>query len=144
LTGGGGADVFHGGAGNDTIVAGPAGFRLVDGGAGTDTLRLAGAGVTLDLTALANIKTAGIEIINITGTGNNTLTLGLGDVLDLSDTSNTLRVDGNPGDAVNSAGQGWVADPGNPETIGLNDYNRYTFGAGVLLIDTDITQSNVS
>jgi len=70
-----------------------------DGGGGTDTLRLDGF-IELNLTTIAKNKITAIEAIDITGAANNTLTWGLQDILDLSDTSNTLRIDGNTGDAV--------------------------------------------
>ncbi|MGE4155913.1 MAG: Ig-like domain-containing protein, partial [Hydrogenophaga sp.] len=105
LTGNGGADVLYGGAGNDTLVLnadniahlsqGLTDGRLarVDGGGGIDTLAVAGAGVTLDLTQIANqaagdpetgSRIASIEKINLSGTGNNTLNLSVGDVLDMA------------------------------------------------------------
>ena len=43
LTGGGGGDAFHAGAGNDRLVVADLTFRLADGGGGTDTLALSGA-----------------------------------------------------------------------------------------------------
>jgi Ca2+-binding RTX toxin-like protein len=161
LTGNGGNDALNGGAGNDTLVGGAgadnqqgglgddlfqlttlvefAAGELIDGGAGSDTLQLGGAAQTLNLTLIANNRITGIEVLDITGSDNNTLSLNLADVLDLSFTTNTLRVDGDAGDVVNSAGQGW--------TVGaeqLAGYTTYTFGAATLLIDTDITQTNVT
>lgn len=70
------------------------------GGTGTDTLKLAGAGLTLDLTNV-NVKTnlTGFEAVDLTGTGNNTLKLNLASVLDLSD-NDKLVVLGNAGDAL--------------------------------------------
>lgn len=41
-----------------------------------------------------------IEVIDITGNGNNTLDLKASDVLDMSSTTNTLKVVGNAGDTV--------------------------------------------
>jgi hypothetical protein len=110
LIGGGGADAFHAGAGNDTITAADLGFRLVDGGPGIDVLVLPGAGQTFDFTTLKDDTIDGIEVINIAGTGDNTLELAVSDVLSISDTDrfdfstasqgNTLVVDGNTGDTL--------------------------------------------
>lgn len=52
----------------------------VSGGAGVDTLKLTGANQTLDLAVLEG-RIDSIEIIDITGTGNNSLSLSLQDVL---------------------------------------------------------------
>jgi len=74
---------------------------------GIDTLQLTGKNIHLDLTALAG-KVQSTEIINLTGTGNNTLSLTLGDVLqqggkDLFNHSGNVQmmIKGNAGDKVN-------------------------------------------
>ncbi|UHD44337.1 hypothetical protein LUX29_14895 [Aureimonas altamirensis] len=105
------ASVAYGGAGNDTfeiadqavITALASSFANggntaqlahIDGGSGIDTLKLTGSGLSLDLGSITN-RSAGtavngldrlssIEIIDITGSGDNTLTLSLHDVLDLA------------------------------------------------------------
>jgi hypothetical protein len=161
LTGNAGNDALNGGAGNDTLVGGAgvdnqqgglgddlfqlatmaefAVGELINGGAGNDMLQLTGSAQSLNLAAIANDRIVGIEAIDLTGSGDNTLSLNLADVLDLSFTTNTLRVDGDAGDVVNSAGQGW--------TLGaeqLAGYTTYTFGAATLLIDNVITQTNIS
>src|SRR6185436_11288847 len=96
----------YGGAGDDTITVNDltiaalsAGFApgselaRIDGGSGIDTLALSGVGITLDLSVIANQGggTAGstsriesIERIDLTGSGNNTLTVGVNDVLDVA------------------------------------------------------------
>lgn len=140
LDGIGGADVLKGAAGNDVLVFEGA-DRRVDGGSGEDILQFAGSGESLDLTGIANSRYTGIEIIDLTGTGNNTLTLNFGDLLDLSDSTNTLRVDGNAGDAVNSIGQGWTAD-GTVEVFPGIFYSRYVEGAATLLLDPDIVATS--
>ena len=128
LNGGAGADRLLGGTGNDTLVW-HALDSLVDGGG--DTLDKLKCG-TLDLTAVINTKIKGIEVIDMTNGANNTLTLNAQDVLDLSPSTNVLRVLGNAGDKVNIVG-------------GFNDvgmagaFHKYTFGGATLLVDTDIT-----
>ena len=142
LIGAGGVDVLRGGAGDDTLAIDDSTFRRIDGGAGTDTLQVRGAGVLLDLTLIGNGKVTGIERIDITGTGDNSLTLNLQDVLDSSDTSNQLLVTGNAGDTVTSSGQGWTL--GTPTTIDGVIFNSYAIGAATLLVDTDIDQTAIT
>jgi len=85
ISGGGGLDSIRTGKGDDRITVPDLGFRAIDGGNGTDTLVLNGAGATFDFTSLPNPRVGGIEVLDITGTGNNTLKLGLADALYLSD-----------------------------------------------------------
>ncbi|HEY9692686.1 MAG TPA: hypothetical protein V6D15_10795 [Oculatellaceae cyanobacterium] len=139
LTGAGGADVLYGGAGDDILGISDTTFNRINGGTGNDTLRVDGAGIGLDLTAIANNKIMGIEQIDITGTGDNSLTFTVLDLQHLSDLSNQLLVMGNAGDTVTSSSQGWMA--GNTTTIGGNDYQSYTVGNSTLLVDTDITRT---
>ena len=137
LTGGGGADVFHAGAGHDVIAVADTSFKLADGGTGTDVLRLMGSGLTLDLTLLANNKISGIERIDLTGTGNNSLKLNLSDVLDLSDSTNQVFVNGNAGDAVTIVGTAW--SNAGAETHDGIVYTLYVNGIANLLVQQDIT-----
>jgi Ca2+-binding RTX toxin-like protein len=139
LVGGGGTDVLIGGAGDDTLVISDLNFRRISGGSGTDTLSLDSFGINLDLSAISNNKITGIEQIDLTGTGDNSLTLNQLDVLALSDTTNQLIVTGDVGDAVTSTGQGWTLD----STTTLNGilYNQYILGAATLLVNADITQT---
>jgi hypothetical protein len=89
------------------------------------------------VTASLDARFTGLEIVDLTGSGNNTLNLTVGDVLDLSDTTNTLRVDGNPGDKLTSTGQAWAM--GDVVDIGGVSYQTYVKGAATLLADTDLT-----
>jgi hypothetical protein len=69
-----------------------------------DALKLEGAGLTLDLTKISDRRIQDIEVIDITGSGNNTLKLNLNDLLHASTSTNILKVLGNSGDKVNAAG----------------------------------------
>ena len=166
LTGGGGIDRFFAGAGNDvivltasditnltsnapTVVTGGSVLSTVDGGTGIDTMRLTG-GASLDLTAISNTsgmnpkttsRIASIERIDLaTDTSANSLTLAVGDVIDMagfnlfntasgsgwtksndftftgfgtSSPYHQLVVDGTSLDTVvSAAGNGWVKQTG--------------------------------
>ncbi|SGZ60811.1 Alkaline phosphatase [Bathymodiolus thermophilus thioautotrophic gill symbiont] len=113
LIGNGGTDAFNAGAGDDTIVinddnlaklsSNPLSGNLlarVDGGSNTDTLKLEGSNLSLDLTNIDNSRIQDIEIIDLTGSGNNTLKLNLNDLLDISSETNVLKVMGDSGDKV--------------------------------------------
>jgi methionine-rich copper-binding protein CopC len=134
LLGGGGADVFYGGAGNDVIVIPDLAFRRIDGGSGVDTLQVSGSNINFNLANFHN-RIFGIETIDITGSGNNNLTLGALDVRNLSDTSNTLKIIGNAGDTLHF-GTGWI-DGGI-----AGGFHTYTQGTAVLMIGTAITVSS--
>jgi hypothetical protein len=126
LSGGGGADVFRAGEGDDRIVVGDDLFFRIDGGAGTDTLQLGALDASLNFGMLHANAVRGIEAIDLTGAGNNTLGLGVLDVLNLSDTSNTLRVEGEEGDFVQAVGAVFQGADGG--------YNVYAFGGAQLRV----------
>ncbi len=136
LIGNGGEDVIYGGEGDDTIAISDLTFRRIDGGNGSDTLRLDGTGLSLNLTTLRDNRILGIEQIDITGTGNNTLTLNQREVLNLSDESNTLLVQGNSLDRVLLDG-GWIR--GSDEIINAVIYSVLTQGAAKLKVAAAIS-----
>ncbi|MBN3727225.1 Ig-like domain-containing protein [Burkholderia sp. Ac-20379] len=92
------------------------------GGAGIDTLKLTGTNQWLDVTALnsgAADKLSGIEVIDITGSGNNMLLMSVVDVLNLGhrdafrqDGYSQMRVSGDTGDRVELAGMDNLAAGG--------------------------------
>jgi hypothetical protein len=116
---------YTGGQGDDVFNVADVGYFDgagvgVHGGAGTDTLKLTGSGQTLDLSKLLNVvghdKITSIEIIDITGVGNNTLKLSMRDVLELghenvfrNDGHTQLMVNGNAGDRVELSGMSGLA-----------------------------------
>ncbi|MBI1731574.1 MAG: M10 family metallopeptidase C-terminal domain-containing protein [Gammaproteobacteria bacterium] len=134
LIGGGGSDLLYGDAGNDRFRF-RAADALVDGGEGNDRLVINGKDKLVDLTGIPDGTITGIEIIDLRGTGDNTLIVDAAEVLDLSLTSDVLRVSGNAGDVV-EMGDGWSA--GDDVTIGSQLYHQFTQGDAELLIDVDI------
>ncbi|MFJ5285123.1 Ig-like domain-containing protein [Pseudomonas sp. NPDC088429] len=107
-----GDNAYYGGDGDgvfrvDDVIGLQGANSSIHGGEGTDTLRLSSADQILDLSTIAG-KLQSIEIIDLTGTGNNTLNLSLGDVLELGESSlfstdETVQmlIKGNAGDVVN-------------------------------------------
>jgi Ca2+-binding RTX toxin-like protein len=129
LVGGGGADVLLGGDDNDQLVWDSA-DTSVNGGGGIDTLRVASGGLNL-----LNVDTGmliDIERISLTGGGANALTLAASDILDISSTTNVLRVLGEAGDTVNLPSKFAEID-----TVG--GYTRYRSGAAIVWVDSDIS-----
>jgi len=127
----GGSDVLTGGQGDDILAISDLTFKRIVGGTGNDMLRLDGSGLMLNLTTLSDNRLLGIEQIDISGSGNNTLTLSYRDVLNLSDESNTLVVRRNLGDVIN-IGSGWTQLAN--ETISAIVFNVYKQGEAVLKI----------
>ncbi|HAC91512.1 MAG TPA: hypothetical protein DCF63_12915, partial [Planctomycetaceae bacterium] len=131
VVGNGGADILIGGRGNDVLAVSDLTFKRMVGGTGTDTLRLDGSGHHLDLTTIPDNRIVDIEQIDITGSGNNTLTLTHREVLNISSHSNTLVVRRNAGDSLN-IGPGWTQQAN--ETVGPDTCEVFTQGAATLKV----------
>tara|TARA_R110002096_G_scaffold257381_1_gene450769 strand:+ start:96849 stop:97367 length:519 start_codon:yes stop_codon:yes gene_type:complete len=129
-------DSVHAMRGDDIIEISTTDFTLIDGYEGEDTLLLDSSNTHLDLSDGTIIN---MEVIDLTGSGNNSVTLTLQDVLDVTDEDNQLIIDGNAGDSVSSTSEGWTQ--GVDQNIGDETYHSYTSGRGILLIDDDITQA---
>jgi serralysin len=136
LTGGAGADQLNGGSGRDRLTGGAGEDTLwwtpgdvCDGGTQRDLLKVTRG--DLDLTVLGNSRITGIETIDLSHAGANTLILKASDVLALSSSTDTLRVLGDGADTVDIVGA--HADQGVSGA-----FHRYTLGLATLLVDKDI------
>ena len=124
--------MFDAGAGDDAIRIGDLTFASIDGGEGNDALHLAGSGMNLDLTILGD-HIHNIETICLYGRGDNTLTLTADSLLNLSDSTNTLKVHGNSGDHILIQDNGWIDDGSR------GFYHSYTHDDAVLLVGANVT-----
>ncbi len=142
LSGGAGADKLYGGEGNDklitdlqtnsdigTTLTGDTGLGNVDGGAGIDTLIFSMDGSAINFAALdaTNNPIKNIEIIDLGHGGssdNHSLTnLSLQDVIDMTDSTHTLKILGDAGDSVdfvNGTGNDTWSKTANASTETIN------------------------
>ena len=156
-----GADRLFGGSGDDVLIDDRADLSI-DGGSGVDTLLFTG---TLDLGNVDNLT--GIEVIDMTGAGSDTLQLDLADIfalatdngLDdlLSDGKVKLMVNGDEDDKVslngvgnlragNDISSGLIAQgitQGDLVTLQGEDYLPFTKADITLLISTDLYGSTL-
>ncbi len=116
LDGKGGADKLYGGLGDDTIIL-DIHDAVIDGGAGTDTLKVS---ENVDFTTLASDLVVDMEIIDLTGSGKQTIDLDGEHVKAMTGNDNTLRIKGDTAsgneDCVNLE-HGWT-DTGTTEEVG--------------------------
>jgi hypothetical protein len=132
IVSGGGADVMYGGGGNDTFVldadtiaylSGSEPLPLVDGGLGIDTLRLDGSGITLDLAAMDSDRILGIEKIDLSGSGANTLHLTAAELLHQD--QDVFNVTGNGSDSFHQL----MVDGDGDDTVIISDISDWSHGA---------------
>ena len=133
LVGLGGQDVFRGGQGDDIITIPDTNFFSIDGGSGNsgDELHLSGAGIHFDLTTLPNHKVQNIEMIDMTGSGDNTLSLTALDAFALSETSHSITINGDLGDAINIIGDVW-------DVSSSAGFTTFSFSDTELIVAEDI------
>jgi Ca2+-binding RTX toxin-like protein len=137
INGGSGADELRGGPGDDVLLWDPD-DTLVNGQSDTDTLLLF-VGTSLDLNGLAGTVIRNFEVIDL-GPGASTLTLALADVLAISSTTDTLKIDGDGGDTLTATDAGSWVHGGN-----AGGYDTWTQGAtAILLVDQDINTNFVA
>ncbi|MEH6502453.1 MAG: Calx-beta domain-containing protein, partial [Cycloclasticus sp.] len=121
---------------NYTINAG----ELQDGTFNADDIDTIVIDGSIDL-GTGPLSLSNVEVLDITGTGNNALALTASDVLDASDDSNALIIKGDIGDVLTST-DGWTA--GGTGVLGVDggSYDAYTFdtGSGIatLLVDASV------
>ncbi|MBB72617.1 MAG: hypothetical protein CMF50_09495, partial [Legionellales bacterium] len=146
-----GADLLDGENGKDSLFGGEDDDILIfdsqdniaDGGSGTnDILRIDDNNENVDITSILN-QTNGLDITNIERISligdNQTLELTSdgsdNDISEITDSNNTLYVDGNNTTTVilNLTGGSWSAG------TAAGDYTSYTNGTSTLLIDNDIS-----
>ena len=154
LEGGDGNDILRGsfatpnmdgGNGDDTLILGrfnpgvPSVQPNLQGGAGFDTLNIS-IRPSFDLTGADAQNVGGIERIDLTGgapTGQD-LILNMASLLNLSNTTDTLRVDGDVGDRVTAQGA-WFAS--STQTIDGILYNQWISSSASLLVESDLSFS---
>ena len=135
LSGGIGADSLSGGVGKDTLVF-AADNLLMDGGTGIDTLLINTAG-TINFNSFNSSVIDNMEVIEMTDAVAQSLTnLKTSDVINMTDSNNTLFINGDNADEVSLVG--FTKQAASTES-GYSQYQSTTDTTVKLYIDTDIT-----
>jgi hypothetical protein len=128
----GGADVYRLGRGDDHLILSDLLFARIDGGLGSDRVVLSGVITGLNLTDIADSRITGIERIDLGGVAG--ITVSALEVVNLSDTSNTLRINGVGVETVYAQGLWTAAGQISPDFT----YNVYTNGAAILHVQDGV------
>jgi len=142
LVGNGGADVLYAAEGDDVLLISDTRFRRVDGGPGVDTLVLDAIALTLDLSTIPDNRLRGIERIDLTASGAQEVVISPLEVLNLSDTSNSVTIIGYVDDVV-PIDPAWTFS-GVVQPDGSTVFNRYILGAAELLVESNIPRFSVN
>ncbi|MBI4849047.1 MAG: PASTA domain-containing protein [Nitrospirae bacterium] len=131
-----------GGPGDDIlIVSSPTIYLLVDGGPGTDTVNIDASVLGFNFTEIADNRFAGIEKLDMSGANTNTITMNAQDILAFSNTTDTVLIKGDPGDAVLLSDPGWTQGVTVFDPLGeVGIYVTYTNGAATVLVEQELTQ----
>ncbi|MXP27181.1 hypothetical protein GRI39_14220 [Altererythrobacter indicus] len=141
ISGEGGADVVYGGAGHDTLSVGDLDFIRIDGGSGRDSINFDAVSGNIDLTTLLGERLQSVEIIDLSGSNNNSLTVNAHNVMSIGtefiNGKHALFVTGDSGDSLIADG---FSAAGTYSDGGVT-YNQYESGNTILLVDQDINTS---
>ncbi len=141
LIGHGGADALRGGVGDDVIAISDLAFLSVDGGRGHDTLRLDGSELYLPLDGSVAERIRNIEVIDLTGSGSNSLILDRVSVYDtVTDPRDTLIIKGDNDDTI-YMGSDW-ARTSRSEVIDSEVFRIFNLGYVVLKVADSIQLLN--
>ncbi|WP_433887265.1 Ig-like domain-containing protein [Pseudomonas vranovensis] len=125
------------GDGNDAIQITATNFVSIDGGAGFDTLLFAN-GIDLDYNSVGVGTLSNIERIDLgKGDSGSVLTLTAAEVNAITDANNTLQITGESNDTLNVVG---AVNTGTSQAINGVNYDVYTFGANILLVEDNTVQ----
>ena len=135
-----GENTIMGGDGDDTVVIYQDSLYQIDGsfdgGMGDNTLRFADNGGSFDFTQ-DHADIANFTHFDLTGDDNQTLTLALSDILDVSGESNSIFIDGNHTDTVKVLGSWDYEGRSGSETT---QYQHYASGDANLYVDSEMSQ----
>lgn len=132
---GAGDDIIDGGSGNDTIDAG-SGNDVVDGGTGFDTL-IVDNDTTLDFGNVSNIERIELNEDSV----DQTLTLSLNDVMNMTDEDHVLQITGEAGDSVSLTGVDsgeWINSGGGLFTNAADNTIQVTIASVSDGVDIDV------
>ena len=139
IVSGGGADRIDGGDGNDRIVVSDFTFLWAYGGNGIDTLVVEGGGNWLSVpTQYSNWKIKGFERFDITGSGDNTLSVSQSGVLysgEMVGFRRVVTVERDKGDIVEFADTGWTKTGWFTNAVG--SFDRWVFGTAEVHIERE-------